>query len=204
MEDFKIKCNNCDTYFLQLPNNHLSKKCNCPNCSSNKKKTTIDFIKKAKEIHEDKYDYSMVKYKNRNTKIKIICSEHGIFEQKPSNHIYNKNGCPKCGNRNKRLKTIKRIKKNKLNGNQLTPNFNLDACRLFDEIMNEKNIHIQHAKNGGEHHIKELGYWVDGFDKENNVVYEFDEKYHKYQTEKDLIRENEIKLFLKCEFIRIS
>jgi len=46
--------------------------------------------------------------------------------------------------------------------------------------------------------------WIDGYDVENNVVYEFDEKYHKYQKEKDKIREQEIINLLKCKFIRIK
>ena len=73
-------------------------------------------------------------------------------------------------------------------------------------MMIENNIYIQHARNGGEYHIKELGYWVDGYDKINNVVYEFDEKYHssKKQQEKDKTRQQEIEYFLKCKFIRIK
>lgn len=51
-----------------------------------------------------------------------------------------------------------------------------------------------------------MGYFLDGYDKENNIVYEFDEAYHnsKKQKEKDLIREEKIKNFLKCKFIRIK
>lgn len=60
-----------------------------------KKLTTEEFIKRAKEIHGNKYDYSLVNYKNNNTKIKIICPIHGVFEQRPDNHLRN-NGCPKC------------------------------------------------------------------------------------------------------------
>ena len=53
------------------------------------------FIKKAKEIHGDKYDYSKVKYVNNITKICIICPEHGEFWQIPSNHLRGF-GCKKC------------------------------------------------------------------------------------------------------------
>ena len=42
----------------------------------------------------------------------------------------------------------------------------------LDKISEEKNVKIQHAMNGGEYYIKELGYWLDGYDIENNVVYE--------------------------------
>lgn len=57
-----------------------------------KKLTNIDFIYNAKNIHGDKYNYSLVKYINAKTKVKIICPIHGIFEQSPNN------GCPKCKN----------------------------------------------------------------------------------------------------------
>lgn len=59
------------------------------------RKTTEQFIEEAKKIHGNKYDYSLVEYKNNSTKVKIICPKHGIFEQKPDAHIQN-NGCYMC------------------------------------------------------------------------------------------------------------
>lgn len=41
---------------------------------------TFDFIEKAKKVHGDKYDYSLVDYKKSHTKIKILCPIHGEFE----------------------------------------------------------------------------------------------------------------------------
>jgi len=81
--------------FEQTPNNHLNGK-GCPKCAKNKKITQNSFIEKAKEKHDDKYDYSLVNYKNSKTKVKIICPIHGIFEQTPDNHIHKKYGCSKC------------------------------------------------------------------------------------------------------------
>lgn len=60
-----------------------------------KKKTTEEFIKEAKEIHGDKYDYSQVNYVNQLTNVSIICPIHGIFQQKPKNHLKGC-GCQKC------------------------------------------------------------------------------------------------------------
>ena len=57
---------------------------------------TTEFIEKAKMIHGDKYDYSLVNYINTKTKIEIICPVHGKFVQIPRNHIYGK-GCKICG-----------------------------------------------------------------------------------------------------------
>jgi len=50
------------------------------------------FINQAREVHGDKYDYSLVEYKSSHNKVKII-SEFGIFEQTPNSHL-NGNGCP--------------------------------------------------------------------------------------------------------------
>jgi len=95
----KIKCNKCNNIFFQNPSKHLNGQ-GCPICGELKRiksrSSTIEkFIEKAKKIHGDKYDYSLVKYLNAKTKVKIICSKHGVFEQIPDNHLANK-GCPKC------------------------------------------------------------------------------------------------------------
>ena len=73
--------------------------------------------------------------------------------------------------------------------------------------MKDNNSYIQHAMNDGEFFIKEVGYWLDGYDKVNNIVYEFDEKYHFKKgvlSPKDIIRQMEIENLLKCNFIRIK
>ena len=61
--------------------------------------STIDeFIKKAKLKHDDKYDYSLVDYKNSFNNIKIICNNcKKMFEQIPSNHLKG-HGCSNCSN----------------------------------------------------------------------------------------------------------
>lgn len=61
-----------------------------------KKITTEEFIKRAKEIHGDKYDYSKVIYVNSTTKVIITCPLHGDFEVIPNDHIHKKTGCRKC------------------------------------------------------------------------------------------------------------
>lgn len=81
--------------FWQKPKNHLSGY-GCPICSGRKKMRTIDFIKRAKQIHGDKYNYSKAEYKGNTEKICIICPEHGEFWQRAGNHLKGI-GCPKCG-----------------------------------------------------------------------------------------------------------
>ena len=67
----------------------------CPECSGNKKLTIQEFINKSKKIHNNKYDYSGVKYCNNKTKVKIVCKKHGEFRQIPSVH-FNGGDCPEC------------------------------------------------------------------------------------------------------------
>lgn len=57
--------------------------------------TTEEFISKAKKIHNDFYDYSLVNYINSRTPVDIICPKHGVFTQTPSAHLHSK-GCPSC------------------------------------------------------------------------------------------------------------
>ena len=69
--------------FWQTPNAHLMKegcpKCKGENVSKVNRRTTNEFIEKAKKVHGDKYDYSKVDYKNNSTKVCIICPIHGEF-----------------------------------------------------------------------------------------------------------------------------
>jgi Zn finger protein HypA/HybF involved in hydrogenase expression len=88
--------------FKQSSKNHWSGQ-GCPKCGSIssgsfKKMSVEGFIKKANELHNNKYDYSLVKYINSKTKVNIICPEHGVFKKRPNNHIRNisSEGCPKC------------------------------------------------------------------------------------------------------------
>lgn len=60
-----------------------------------KKYTLDDFIRKAREVHGDKYDYSKVVYVNGRTKVCIICPIHGEFWVVPIAHLAG-NGCKLC------------------------------------------------------------------------------------------------------------
>lgn len=85
------------------------------------KLTTFEFIKKAKKIYGDKYDYSLVEYNGIYNKIKIICPIHGIFEQIPKSHL--KYECQKCGHiktRNSKFLTTEKfiIKAKKIHGDK--------------------------------------------------------------------------------------
>ena len=85
--------------FWQEPAAHV-RGYNCPICAKEKRnkhlrKTTDNFIYNAIKTHGVKYNYSKVEYINSQTKVCIICPEHGEFFMLPINHI-NGQGCPKC------------------------------------------------------------------------------------------------------------
>lgn len=88
---------------------------------------------------------------------------------------------------------------------QLSPFYNSDACKLFDQINEELGWNGRHAENGGEYHID--GYWLDYYEPTLNVVIEYDEPHHYVNeklSEKDVIRQTTIEEKLKCKFYRIK
>lgn len=143
----------CPTHgiFEQTPNDHLTGH-GCMKCASitravDKKHTLEEFIKNARNVHGDKYDYSLTEYTNTMSKVSILCKKHNsVFEQVPNNHVSGKAGCPKC--------SVNISKKE---------NAWLNYCGLPDtKEHRQTSIHINHKL-----------FKVDGFDLETNTIYEF-------------------------------
>ena len=57
--------------------------------------TQDEFLTKVSELHNKKYDYSLVTYKNISSKIEIICPIHGSFFQRAGGHLKGY-GCRLC------------------------------------------------------------------------------------------------------------
>lgn len=86
-------CKKHNFEFEQKPYLNLQKQCGCKICNT---MSTEEFVQKANIIHNNRYDYNLVKYKKSQEKIKILCIKHNhIFEQTPNNHLRG-NGCPIC------------------------------------------------------------------------------------------------------------
>lgn len=89
--------------FEQTPKDHLNG-CGCPLCFNEKRKqlkTSLDdFIKRANNVHNNKYDYKNVVFNGMSKPLTIICPEHGEFTMKAANHI-NGQGCRLCANKEK-------------------------------------------------------------------------------------------------------
>jgi hypothetical protein len=87
----------------QLPNNHLAGS-GCAECAYtqrgiSRRSNTKDFIRRARKVHGERYDYSKVDYVRTGDPITIICAEHGVFTQSPANHLQG-HGCLLCGHKN--------------------------------------------------------------------------------------------------------
>lgn len=95
-----IICKKHGNEFKQGAGSHISGQ-GCPICryekSGSKNRMRVqDFIDIANQIHDGKYNYDKVIYKNGITNVIITCPIHGDFKSKPANHIHRKSGCPYC------------------------------------------------------------------------------------------------------------
>ena len=155
-----------------IPANHISKNSKlstgCPKCGlitngDSHRKSTEYFIKKAREIHGDKYDYSKVNYRKYTIPVEIICPEHGSFYQTPDIH-YKGSGCPICSASKGELaiervlnkQNIVYIKQFKFN------NFNF----RYDFCLPELKILIEYH---GEQHYGPVTYF-GGLDKHKLII----------------------------------
>jgi len=169
--------------FKQTPANHKKYGCNeCGTVEANLKNTknTEQFIKDAKMIHGDKYDYSLVNYKGTSTQIKIICSKHGEFKQTPVNHLSG-SGCYDCGNiesSKKRTKSTTQFIKDakKLHGNKYdyslveykssTKKIKI-ICPIHGEFKQKASNHLSGngcnecgIVNMGKYHLKSINQFI--------------------------------------------
>ena len=217
--EFVKKCPICNNDIIYRDKKALSQSIRlnskCKVCSTNLKKDKVSRTLKDK-YKSGEIKANMVGAHSTESRLKMANTKRGTKQTEESN-IKRSISCKKakCGISNKgrrcsdenklkhRLNMIARLSKT---NKKFHPPYNEKACEYFDMIMIETNTFIKHALNGGEYHIKELGYWVDGYDEENNIVYEWDEEYHHYKmnnlSEKDIKRQNEIEEFLKCKFVR--
>jgi Zn ribbon nucleic-acid-binding protein len=136
--------------FIQKPSTHINDKIGCAKCGY--KKLAADnsmgqeeFIKKANEKHDNKYDYTETIYVNNRTPIKIYCKKHNIFEQIPTTHLSG-SGCPTCGTdtmkEKLKLSTDDFIKKANIMHN------NKYDYSMVDYINNNTKVKIKCLKHG--------------------------------------------------------
>lgn len=86
--------------------------------------------------------------------------------------------------------------------------FSKKACEYIDKLNSEMGWHLQHGMNGGE--ISCGPYYIDGYDKELNIAFEYDEKKHYKDIQNNILKERDLKrmLYIKnrlhCRFFRYN
>lgn len=80
---------------------HLKNGSGCKECFKEEQSkrhllTNEQFIQKAKEIHNNKYDYSVTNYRGHRYGVDLICPIHGKFTQNAGDHLRGC-GCKECG-----------------------------------------------------------------------------------------------------------
>jgi hypothetical protein len=141
--------------FKQTPNNHNRGKgclkCGLESSSKIRANNTESFINKAKKIHGEKYNYSIVDYKRAKVKVEIICKKHGIYLQTPNNHLNGKR-CPSCVESNGERDVRNWLQSNGIN---FESQKKFDGCKYklrlrFDFYLPKYNICIEY--NGIQHY----------------------------------------------------
>lgn len=94
-----FKCGVCGKEWEATPMK-IQGGCGCSYCNFGVK-TTEDFIKRAKEVHGDRYDYSKAVYRGNTVPLTIICPEHGEFDIPPTTFFNRTNPCKKCSRKSK-------------------------------------------------------------------------------------------------------
>lgn len=159
----------------------------CPSCNNDLNYTSLSHLKLA--INNNSVCHNCANIRNR--KYKNIENDYYKTCKK----------CRKILKYSSRRNLIRAIKGNGLcrrcNGKYTDKSgnvgYNFIACQFIDDLNKKMGWKLQHALNGGECLI--CGYFVDGYDKERNIVFEYDEEYHKRcakQKDKDLIRQKRI------------
>lgn len=80
---------------------------------------------------------------------------------------------------------------------------NPTATAYIMDLNSSMGWNLQHAENGGEFIVH--GYHLDGYDKDKNIAFEYDEPHHyscNVLRHKDVIRQNRIINLLKCRLWR--
>lgn len=168
-----------------------------------KKLTSEEFIKRCNLLHNDKFNYRLVNYKNNKTKVKIICPIHGVFEQRPITHLAGK-GCRLCGidkaNQKKSYTTSDFITKaNLIHNNKFDYNL-VKYCSAHKKVDIICSIH-GHFKQTASNHLKGHGCPnctynngnLEDFIKKANLIHN-----NKYTYNKAIYKKNKTKLIITC------
>jgi very-short-patch-repair endonuclease len=198
----KVKIIYENVIYEQTPDNHIRF---APEKISNKRDTS-SFIKEAKLIHGNKYDYGKVKYFDNKYKIIITCPNHGDFKQTPNSHLMG-NGCPKCSSSKGETKIENYLNEKKI---EYIKEYKFEDCKnieklKFDFYLPRLNICIEYD---GVQHFKPIK--IFGGEKYFNYLKKNDNIKNKYCKSKniniiriDYTQYDNIDILLDSEFGKI-
>jgi very-short-patch-repair endonuclease/nitrite reductase/ring-hydroxylating ferredoxin subunit len=178
----KIRCKKHNNIFSQSMGNHLSGRKGCKFCG--RVRDLESFIVRANELHNNKFDYSLIKeYTKIRDYVDIICEFDHIFSQTFDSHLQG-SGCTQCASEYLYVGMNEK-----------------DYLQPYLEKIIDYKLEFQYPiKN-------ETGnYYIDVYIPELNLVIEYDE-FHHYDSrnkEKDIIRQKYIENKLGCDFVRID
>ena len=162
----------------------------CSKCTNKKATNTINSIG---------YKRPTIKHEEYN-KLCPDCNDIIYYTSKRilNNAKYKNSKCRKCADKDHRLRCIEKRQ-------NIYPKYNKNACDIFEDINKSLGWNLQYATNGKEHKI--IGYFLDAYDKDKNIVVEYDEPHHYYKDgtmrKKDIRRQEDIVKHLNCKFYRI-
>ena len=126
--------------FCCTPDNHLRQKSGCPDCGGRKQLTQQQFETRSNDTHGKRYDYRDAVYRAMDTKVTIVCSQHGSFEQTPASHIRG-SGCPACAGRGKMTLQRFRQKSHEKHGDEYGYDLIKEVRNNVDELPIVCRVH---------------------------------------------------------------
>jgi hypothetical protein len=147
--------------------------------------TQEDFLKKAREVHGNKYNYDKTQYVNSATKVVITCPKHGDFAQTANSHMQGV-GCPKC-KESKGEKAIREHLESNLKPDEWEQEFRTKIDRV-DFVLTKLKTLIEYQ---GEGH-----YWAVAFNGMSNAEEKFEDTIRRDDRKLKRCQNNNIPLLL--------
>lgn len=161
--------------------------------------------KQKKELYSDKNNHpSYGKEVSEQTRKKMSDARRDISGE--NNPNFGKHHSEETKHKQRKARILDLKNKGICIGSDSSRNYNAVACLFIDKLNGCLGLNLQHALNGGEAEF--YSYFVDGYDKENNIIFEYDEPHHYSKGKlkhKDIIRqENLVKQIKPSVFIRYN
>ena len=172
-------------------------------CKENPNRTESSFVKYNKE-KDQVWNKGLNQYNNESIKKQ----SNSLKEKYGSGELINPFKGRKHTEESKEKTRLSALKYLENAVGEIKVRYSIKGCKYINELNNKFGWNLQHAENGGE--VSMFGYFFDGYDKERNIVFEYDEPRHYIDVEnnilcnRDIERQNYIIKQLNCEFYRYN